>query len=97
MVKKSCETLPYIAESAGLSSREISLVTEEIENLTSEKKTRVTYKEQDKLMMARYANQHGPSRTVAKYLKIFPKLKESTLRGWLVKYRNELKSKGHVH
>ena len=91
--EKSCETLPYIAESAGLSSREFSLVTEEIENLASEKKTRVTYKEQDKLMMARYANQHGPSRTVAKYLKDFPKLKESTLRGWLVKYRNELKSK----
>ena len=85
--------MPYIADSAGLSSREFSLVTEERKNLSSEKKKRVTYKEQDKLVMARYAYQHGPSRTVAKYLKDFPKLNESTIRGWLAKYRDEIKGK----
>ena len=89
--ENSHETLPYIADSAGLSSREFSLDTEELENLSSEKKKRATYKQQDKLVMARYAYQHAPSRTVAKYLKEFPKLNESTIRGWLAKYRDEIK------
>ena len=63
-VENSQETLPYIAGSAGLSSREFSLVTEELQNLSSEKK----------LVVAGYAHQYGPSRTVAKYLKHLPKL-----------------------
>ena len=67
----SHETLHYIADSAGFYSREYSLVTEGMEILSSEKKKRMTSKEQDKLVMASYAHQHGRSRTVAKYLKDF--------------------------
>ena len=41
-------------------------------------------------MIAKYANMHGPARATAKYVKQFPKLSESTVRGWVAKYRKEL-------
>ena len=33
---------------------------------------------------------HGPARATAMYVKQFPKLSESTVRGWVAKYRKEL-------
>ena len=80
-----------IETEVGLSSREHSLVIEEIANATgSTKSKRVNYKESDKLMIAKYANMHGPARATAKYLKQFSKLSESTVRGWVAKYRKKL-------
>ena len=47
---------------AGLSSREHALVVEEIVNATgSTKFEHVSYKESDKLMIAKYRNIHGPA------------------------------------
>ena len=80
-----------VISDTGLSSREHSLIIEEIANATgSTKFKRVNYKEGDKLMIAKYANMHGPARATAKYVKQFPKLSESTVRGWVAKYRKEL-------
>ena len=82
-----------VISNTGLSSREHSLIIEEIDNATgSTKSKRVNYKESDKLMIAEYANMHGPARATAKYVKQFPKLSESTVRGWVAKYRKELSS-----
>ena len=76
--------------------REHALVVEEIANATgSTKSKRVSYKESDKLMIAKYGNIHGPARTIAKYVKQFPKLTESTVRKWIAKYRKELSTAGN--
>ena len=77
----------------GLSSEEQSNVGLEINNASSinNKRKRVTYREEDKLKIAKYANECGTTNAVSRYKKEFPKLAESTIRGWLVKYRSQLK------
>ena len=78
----------------GLSSEEQSNVGLEINNASSinNKRKRVTYREEDKLKIAKYANECGTTNAVSRYKKEFPKLAESTIRGWLVKYRSQLKN-----
>ena len=41
-------------------------------------------------MIARHGNTHGPARAIAKFVKEFPKLTDSTVRAWIAKYRKEL-------
>ena len=52
---------------------------------------RVTYKEEDKCKIAKYANHCRTTNAVNRFKKEFPKLTESTVRGWLAKYRSQLK------
>ena len=88
---QSSKEASLVISDTGLSSRGHSLIIEEIANATgSTKSKRVNYKKSDKLMIAKYANMHGPARATAKYVKQFPKLSESTVRGWVAKYRKEL-------
>ena len=84
-------TSDSVAHTSGLSSKEHALVIEEIANATgSAKSQRTNYQESDKLAIAKYGNIHGPARAVAKYIKQFPKLSESTVRAWIAKYRKQL-------
>lgn len=78
----------------GLSSEEQSNVTLEINNAASIncKCKRVTYKEEDKCKIAKYANHCGTTNAVNRFKKEFPKLTESTVRGWLTKYMSQLKN-----
>ena len=81
-----------VAFDSGLSEAEHALVVEEIANATGAgKPTKSTvYSEKDMLMIARYGNTHGPARAIAKFVKEFPKLTDSTVRAWIAKYRKEL-------
>ena len=81
-----------VAFDSGLSEAEHALVVEEIANATGAGKPtkRTVYSEKDKLMIARYGNTHGPARAIAKFVKEFPKLTDSTVRAWIAKYRKEL-------
>ena len=97
---KSNQTTPVVAaassesvaQSSGLSSKEHALVIQEIANATGSTTMfkRASYKESDKLMIARYGNIYSPAHAVAKYTKQFPKLTESTVRGWIAKYLKQL-------
>ena len=77
----------------GLSIEEQSNVTLEINNAASVncKCKRVTYKE-DKCKIAKYANHYGTTNAVNRFKKEFPKLTESTVRGWLTKHWLQLKN-----
>ena len=48
---------------------------------------------EDKNKIAKYANSCGVTSAVVQYKPEFPSLRESTVRGWLNKYRAELKLK----
>ena len=86
--------LPRATNRTGLSSEEQSNVGLEIKNASSinNKCKRVTYREEDKLKIAKHANECGTTNAVSRYKKKFPKLAESTIRGWFVKYRSQLKN-----
>ncbi|PFX18016.1 hypothetical protein AWC38_SpisGene17650 [Stylophora pistillata] len=78
---------------SGISNKEQCNVTLEINNAASIScmYKRVTYKEEDKCKIAKYANHCGTT-NVVRFKKEFPKLTESTIRGWLTKYRSQLKN-----
>lgn len=81
-----------VAFNSGLSEAKDALVVEEIVNATGAGKPmkRTVYSQKDKLMIARYGNTHGPARAIAKFVKEFTKLTDSTARAWIPKYRKEL-------
>ena len=64
---KSMITPPH--DSTGLSSQEYENVMEEIAIQTDGKRKRVSYKEEDKFKIVKYAHDNGPSKTVAKCAK----------------------------
>ena len=53
---------------------------------------RTFYKEEVKLKVAKFASQFGPSKAVKTFAKEFPKLSESTIRGWVTKYWDQIKN-----
>ena len=44
------------------------------------------------MKIAKYANECGTTNAVSRYKKEFPKLVETTIQGWLIKYRSQLKN-----
>lgn len=67
----------------------------EINNSSSfnNKRKRVTYREEEKCKIAKYANEYGTTNAVSLYEKEFPELTESAIRGWFVKHRSQLEKR----
>ena len=80
------------SEYLGVTSTEYSNITEAMNLVGSEKRSRVRYKEVDKLKIAKYANEHGSTKAINHFKHDFPKLSESTIRPWLQTYREKLKN-----
>ena len=59
----------------------------------SEKAKRITYKEEEKVKVTKYANLYGIANALRRYSKEFPNISESTVRGWLKKLHGELTRK----
>ena len=78
-------------ESFGVSSKEYESIVETIK--PAGKVKRITYKEEDKMKSRKYANLYGIANAVRQYSKEFPNISESTLVGWLRKFRGELTRK----
>ena len=62
-------------------------------NISTESKGRKTYKGEGKMKTAKCANIYGDATAVRQYKSDFPKITESTVRGWLMKFRTEMKRK----
>ena len=78
-------------ESFGVSSKEYESIVETIK--PAGKVKTITYKEEDKMKSRKYANLYGIANAVRQYSKEFPNISESTLVGWLRKFRGELTRK----
>ena len=78
-------------ESSGVSSKEYESILETIK--PAEKTKRITYKEEDKMKITKNANLYSIANAVRPYSKEFPNISESTVRGWLKKFRGELTRK----
>ena len=74
-------------ESFGVSSKEYESIVETIK--PAKKAKRITYKEVEKMKITKYANLYGIANAVRWYSKEFPNTSESTVRGWLKKFRAE--------
>ena len=81
-----------IVENSGVSEREYGNIVESI-NISTENKGRKTYKKEDKMKIAKCVNIYGVATAVRRYKSDFPKITESTVHGWLMKFRKEMKSK----
>ena len=80
------------AEDSGIPKEQYDRVIEQL-IVPGGKKKRCIYTEKDKLRITICANQVGITNAIQFYKKDFPHLNESTLRGWLSKFRAELKRK----
>ena len=76
----------------GISDKDIMNITDQMRSTSGVKRKRVTYSEQDKMKIAKYANECGLMSAVVKYKSEFPSLRESTVRGCLNKYRSQLEA-----
>ena len=59
---------------------------------TASQAKRTTYREDEKMKIAKYANIYGTVSALRYFKQDFPKLTESTIRPWLAKYRSQLKT-----
>ncbi|XP_068756661.1 uncharacterized protein [Montipora capricornis] len=82
--------LPPRVES-GVLDAEYNCIAKELESSAQFKRKRKTYREDEKLKIAKYANTHGFVSTVSLFKQDYPDLKESTVCSWVVKYRSEVK------
>lgn len=80
------------AENSGIPKEHYDRVIEQL-IVPGEKKKRCSYTEKDKLRITICANQMGTTNAIQHYKKDLPHLKESTLRGWMSKFRSEMKRK----
>ena len=78
-------------EESGLEENEYNSILTEVQRGSPLKRKRTTYHEGEKMKVAKYANVHGPANALRHFKKDFPNLTESTIRGWLTKYRSEIK------
>ena len=88
---KEDDTVFCSLESSGVSSKEYESILETIK--PAEKTKRITYKEEDKMKITKNANLYSIANAVRPYSKEFPNISESTVRGWLKKFRGELTRK----
>ncbi|KAI6652990.1 hypothetical protein LOD99_4067 [Oopsacas minuta] len=79
-------------EDRGITNEQHGQVIEQL-IMPGEKKKRCSYTEKDKIRIIICANQVGTTNAMQQYKKYFPHLAESTLRGWLSKFRAGLKKK----
>ena len=54
---------------------------------------RRTYKEEEMIRIAKYANLHATTNALKHFMKEFPNLSEPSIRRWLSTYRKHLKAK----
>ena len=87
--------LPH-KEALGVSSTEYENIVHVLENVPV-RRTRSTYKEEEKNRIARYANMFTVAQAVYHFKSEFPNIKESTIRPWLKKYRENLREKTPTH
>ena len=88
--------IPALSAVSGVSQEELSMIVEEIgeaAQVNPQARKRVTYKDSDKVRIAKYANLYSVSRAVKHFIGEFPNLRESTIRPWLTSYRDQLKQK----
>ena len=84
----------FTEEMTGLTENELKNVCEGISEAEGRpKKRRMVYKEEDKLRIAVFAHRNGPARAVKNFIDDFTNLTESTIRGWLTKYRSQIRNK----
>ena len=80
------------AEVIGASYVEYINITESLNTNVGERK-RTTYKEEEKMRIAKYANVHTTANAVKHFKAEFPNLKEASIRRWLSTYRKHLNAK----
>ncbi|PFX26609.1 hypothetical protein AWC38_SpisGene8728 [Stylophora pistillata] len=80
--------LPSREESGVFHSEYVSIVTE-VQSMPQVKRKRKTYREGEKIKIAKYADSHGTVNAIKHFRQDFPNLTESTLRPWVAKYRLE--------
>ena len=88
---KEDDTIFPSLKSSGVSRKAYESIVETIK--LAEKAKRITYKEEDKLRITKYANLYGTANAVRRYSKEFPNISESTVRGWLKNFHGELTRK----
>ena len=82
---------------SGISLQEAELVSTKLIYLSNkEDKKRAKYKEEEKVKIVCYAIKYTAVKAAHNFISDFPKLTESTVRGWVVKYKSELEKKPKV-
>ena len=76
---KECVILPA-KEDFGVSGKEYDSIKETLEAHPETKKRGVTYKEEEKMKVVKYACSHGVTNAIRFFKKEFPNLTESTVR-----------------
>ena len=69
-------------ESSGVSSKEYENIEETIKPAEKAKK-KITYKEEGKTRITKYANLYGIANAVRRYSKEYPNISESAVHDWL--------------
>ena len=78
-------------EVSGVLETECNCIVTEVQSMSPVKRKRTTYREDEKIKIAKYANTHGTSSAIRHFKQDFPNLSESTLRPWVAKYRSDVK------
>ena len=87
------KTLPPKGDYGIISGKEYDSVKDILDLHPETKNRRVTYKEEEKMKVAKYACSHGVTNAVRFFKKDLPNLTESTVRPWVSKYKKEIKKK----
>ena len=74
----------------GILDSEFSNIADQGQNTSGVKCKKDTYGELQKSEITKYANEYGKANAVVKYNGEFPSLTESTVDGWLKRYRSQL-------
>ena len=87
------KTLPPKEDYGIISGKEYDSIKGILDLHPKTKKRRVTYKEEEKMKVGKYACSHGVTNAIRFFKKEFPNLTESTARPWASKYKEEIKKK----
>ena len=83
-------------EAFGISATEYNNIAEVLQIGTG-RRNRTTYKEEQKMRIAKYANMFTITKAIQHFQKEFPNLTESTVQPWVRNYHDELKKKTPMH
>ena len=87
------KTLPPKEDYVIISGKEYDSIKDTLNLHPETKKRRVTYKEEEKMKVVKYACSHGVTNAIRFFKKEFPNLTESTVRSWVSKFKEEIKKK----
>ena len=87
------KTLPPKEDYGTITGKEYDSIKDTLDLHPETKKRRVTYKEEEKMKVVKYACSHGVTNAIRFFKKEFPNLTENTLRPWVSKYKEEIKKK----